>query len=433
MRKTWRWTALIAAAVLAALAVWKWGPWAPDIEPASIARMALPLPDRPSLVVLPFDGQDAGTDGAFLADGLSEEIMATLARAPELFVIARDSAFIYRDQPEAARRAAEELGVRYVLTGTVSRPGADIQLSAQLVDAVRGRYLWPQPFTQSSEDAFALGQELARRVAEALEVEPAADGPRGAPKRGAHLFYLRGLGHFRRLTSGDNEEARRLWKAAIEADPGHARAWAGLAAYHETAARRGWSASPAQSFTAAAEAARKALALDGGVVEAHALLGALALSDGDHDRALASAGRAVDLAPNDADAKAGLAAVLVLSGDPERAMTLLHEAMRLNPFYPAWYLGELGHALRLARRHDDAVKVLTAWRDRVPRSPTPHLQLAIALAQAGRTGEARTAMAEFLERLPLFSLEQLAGVFPYRGPAELARTAAAARKAGLPE
>ncbi len=433
MSKSWRWTALIAAAVLAALAVWRWGPWAPDIEPASVARMTLPLPDRPSLVVLPFEGQDAGPDGAFLADGLSEEIIATLARAPDLFVIARDSAFIYRDQPDAARRAAEELGVRYVLTGTVRRPGADIQLTAQLVDAVRGRYLWAKPYARRSGDALALEKDLARRVVASLEVEPPADAPRGAPEQEAHLLYLRALGHFRRLTSGDNAEARRLWEAAIEADPGHARAWAGLAAYHETAARRGWSASPAKSFAAAAEAARKALALDGGIAEAHALLGALALSDGDHERALASAGRAVDLAPYDANAKAGLAAALVLSGNPERALTLLHEAMRLNPFYPAWYLGELGHALRLTRRHDDAVKVLTAWRDRVPRSPTPHLQLAIALVQAGRTGEARAAMTAFLERLPLFSVKQLAGVFPYRGPAELARTAAAAREAGLPE
>jgi adenylate cyclase len=425
VRKTWRWWALVAAAAVAAFGLWRWGPWAPDIEPASMARMAMPLPDRPSLVVLPFEGRDAGPDGAFLADGLSEEIATALAGAPGLFVIDRDSAFIYRDQPDAIRQAAEELGVRYVLMGTVSLAGADIQLTARLVDAVRGRFLWDQSYTDHLE--------LARQVAESLEVEPAATGPQGATEPEAHLLYLRGLGHFRRLTSGDNAEARRLWKAAIEADPGYARAWAGLAAYHETAARRGWSANPARSFAAAAEAARKALALDSGVAEAHALLGALALADGDHDRALASAERAVDLAPHDANAKAGLAAVLVLSGDPERAMALLRQAMRRNPFYPAWYLGELGHALRLTRLHDEAIAVLTAWRDRVPRSPTPHLQLAIALAQAGRSADARAAMTAFLERLPGFSVKQLAGVFPYRGPADLARTAAAARDAGLPE
>jgi adenylate cyclase len=371
------------------------------------------------------------TGDGVLADGVSEEIIAALAAHPELFVIAADTAFEYKGQPDAPARVAEELGVRYVLQGSMRGPNDRLAITARLVDVLSGRYVWQEPFEREWEIGQRFEQDIANAVIASLEPDPAGIDRRLAHGSEARRPYLLGLGYFRRLTPEDNRRAQAHFEIALDLEPGYTRAWTALARTHETAARRGWAEDPVASFARAAELARIALDLDPSDADADALLGALAMLDGDHERALDHGERAVALAPNNADARASLAATLVLSGEPDRAITLLIEAMRLNPFFPAWYLGELGHAYRLTRQYDEAITALTAWRDRVPQSPIPHLQLAITLAEMDRAAEARDALAAFLERLPNFSTAQLAGIFTYRSAADLERLTAAARKAGM--
>jgi TolB-like protein/class 3 adenylate cyclase len=241
--KRWR-TPTIAAAVVVILAVggvaW-WQPWVPDEEPASIDEMAFPLPKKPSIAVLPFDNLSGDPKQEYISDGMSENIIAALSRIPAMFVIARNSTFTYKGKPVKVQKVAQELGVRYVLEGSVQRAGDRIRITTQLIDALSGHHLWR---LTAGEQARAW-----RRETESAE---------------AYELFLRGNA-VRRTGSQSktvNAEAQRLYEKSVELDPGFTSAWLWLASTHQLDARYGWSNSRRRSLARAGDAVRKALAIE---------------------------------------------------------------------------------------------------------------------------------------------------------------------------
>ena len=278
---------------------------------------------------------------------------------------------------------------------------------------------------------------LARNLAIALQVQ-LTEGEQARIWRGqtdsaeAYEYFLRGRQFENRFTKTDNGQARRMYEKAVELDPNFAAAWIALAFTHHYDGRFGWSDNRARSFTLREEFARKTLAIDDTLPNVYELLASIAIFKGQHDRAIAHCEKALDLNP-DADTTAGCAAKLNYSGRPEQALQLIKSAMRLSPYYPAWYLFVLGNAHRLLRQYDEAVPALEAWRDRLPNSAHPYTMLAYTYAEMGRLEDARAAAKKLLERNPKFSLEQQAKQTPYKDAKELERTIEGLRKAGVPD
>ena len=275
-------TVAVILVLVAGGVLWWLEPWTTDVEPASIERMAFPLPEKASLAVLPFDNLSGDSGQEFFVDGFTESIITTLARAPQLFVIARNSTFTYKGKPVKVQQVAEELGVQYVLEGSVQRSGETIRISAQLIDALSGKHLWAQRYDRSVKDVFALQDEITLNILTALDVE-LTEGEKAQLTRRqtdsleAFLQYLKGRAQLRRFTREDNERARSFAKRAIELDPEFADAWVVLAWTHQFAARVGWSESRAESYKRAAEIAEKALGLDDTHPSGYALLSTIYL------------------------------------------------------------------------------------------------------------------------------------------------------------
>ena len=435
----WPVVALAVVLVVGAGALGWLRPWEPKVEPASVARMAYPLPDQPSIAVLPFVSLSDDPEQAYFADGLAEDIITTLSKIPTLFVIARNSTFTYKDKPVKVQQVAEELGVRFVLEGSVRRAGDRVRVTAQLIDAVSSNHLWSGRYDRDAKDFLALQDDITGNIVRALQIE-LTEGEmvrvqlgRGTDDIEAWASAMRGHALLRRITKEDVARGRQLIERAIESDPDYATAWSFLAWTHLHDARFGWSASRAESFREAAAAAKKAKTLDDSLPDAYAVLGAIRLVKRRHDQAIADLEKAVALEPNGADHTALLAWALTYAGRPAEAAALLEKAMRLSPYYPAWYLVTLGRAYRLAGRYDDAIAALKRAEARSPGNFHMHVVLAVIYNELGRHEEARTKVADILKMDPNYTIGQFAKAVPYKDPAEFDRIRHALRTAGLPE
>lgn len=220
--------ALLIVVIAAGGVAW-WQPWVERVDPASLDRMALPLPDKPSIAVLPFANLSGNPAQDVLSDGLSENITTALSRIPDIFVIARTSVLVYKGKPAKVQRVAEDLGVRYVLEGSVQRSGDKVRVTAQLIDALKGNHLWAMGYDRKVKDALALQDEITLSVLNALEVKLTDDRMRGLRSNTKNLqayqHLQRGFRIFFRFTKADNAEARRLFERAVELDPNYGAAW----------------------------------------------------------------------------------------------------------------------------------------------------------------------------------------------------------------
>jgi adenylate cyclase len=416
-----------------------WQPWKPDVEPASIERMAFPLPEKPSIAVLPFDNLSGDTGQDYLADGITESIITQLSKLDELFVTARNSTFTYKGKPVKVQQVAEELGIRYVLEGSVQRSGENLRISAQLIDALSGNHVWAERYDQELREIFALQDTITLNVLTALQVtltagEIARLNRRQTDNLEAYLQYYQGMTHYLRFTAEDNERARRFYERAAELDPGFVRAWVNQAWTYQLAARLGWSTSRAESYERAAEIAQQALSLEDTNPGVHALLGAVYRSQRNFDEAIAAGRKAIALAPNVSENHALLAVTLYYAGEFEETIALTKKAMRLHPHYPDWYLYRIGTAYRMLGRYDEAVAALKEFFDRNPtRNLLSITALAATYSMMGRMEEAGALVAQALELDPKASLERVAKMHYFRDPAHLQRILDALRKAGVPE
>ena len=430
----------VALLIVAGVTLGWWQPWKPEVEPASVERTAVPLPDKLSIAVLPFDNMSGDPEQEYFADGMTEDLITDLAKISGLLVIARNSTFAYKGQSLDVREVARELGVRYVVEGSVRKAGGRIRINAQLIDAETGAHLWAERYDREATDVFDLQDEVRARIVAALRVKltPAEVTRLARQMTGnaeAYDYYIRGLRQESFFTKEGNLESRRMLERAIELDPAFAAAYGKLATAHTLAAENGWSPAPEESMETARLLAEKAVALDDDLPQAHWAVARVysrkRLFDG--DRAIASLRKAIALDPNYADGHAFLATVLVFVGRAEEALGHVETAMRLNPHFPFWYFYALGASQFMLTRYDAAIESLEKAIERNPAWRSNHRFLVAAYGHLGMTEEAEWEM----EELQMLGFEPTIANWESRvqiqDPAYRARYFDGLRKAGVPE
>ena len=439
--KTWRKAALaavVALAVAAGLAYWQRYPRPPEVEPASLAKMAHPLPDKPSIAVLPFVNMSDDPKQEYFSDGISEEIITALSKSPKLLVIARNSTFSYKGKAVEIRQVAEDLGVRYVLEGSVRKSGDRIRVTAQLIDALSGHHLWAERYDRQLKDIFALQDEITIKVVSALRLE-LTDGEMARFNAGrtknleAYLLVLQAGHYFYSVTKEGIAKSRELCLKAIALDPDYAPAYIYLGSGHWLDIVIGASNSPKDSFALAVKYINQALALDDSLPQAHSQLGWLLLMKGKYDEAVAESERAISLAPGSANALIWMGLVLRHAGRHQEAVRYTERALRLDPHPPHWYYRALGTAYSWSGRHDQGIALLRKALQGAPRDFITHRELAVAYVFAEQIEKARAQAAELLKLNPRFSLEQASRPPTYKLDSDRRRLTEALRQAGIPE
>jgi adenylate cyclase len=409
------------------------------IEPASLDKMAYPLPDKPSIAVLPFDNLSGDPKQEYFSDGVTEQIITGLSKIPQLFVIARYSTFIYKNKPVKVQQVAEELGVRYLLEGSVQRSANRIRVNAQLIDAIKGHHLWAESYDRNLKDLFALQDDITLKImqsvrakltagAEAVVFEKFSTNNIQALEKG-----LRGLQIMRKVTKQDNAQARQLFEEAIALDPTYVGAHTILAMTHLYDVWLGWSENPRNSMAQAIKLGQKALAMGETFDMTHSLFGHIYLVRRQYEKAISAGEKAIELNPNSADAHARLAMSLYNAGRHEEAIALLERAIRLNPYPPNWYLVNLGNAYRNVGKYEEAVTLFKRVLSRNPHYLYAHIGLASVYSLLNREEEARAEVKEILRINPKFSLERFAKVLLYKNKSDMEMVIDSLRTAGLPD
>ncbi len=440
-RKAKRWIALAAAIVLI-LVMGGMASWfyylrqSPKHEPASLDRMAFPLPDKPSIAVLPFDNLSEESNQEYIADGLTENIIAALSNISEMLVIARNSTFVYKDKPVKIQQVSEELGVRYVLEGSVQKSGDNLRISAQLIDATTGYHLWAKRYDRNLKDLFVLQDEITLKIISALRVkltegEQARLNDKSTDNLDSFLKVQEGTPYFFRFNEESNIKARQMFEEALALDPENATACTMLAWTYLMEVRSGWSKSPGRSMEQTVELAQKALALNDTLGATHSLLGHIYLDKRQYEKAIAEAERAVALNPNGADAHAHLGKTLNYVGRWQEAIALLKKAIRINPIPPNWYLFMLGQSYSFTGQYGEAIAMYKTVLQRNPDDFSALIGLAAVYGASGREEKARAAVAEILRIEPKFSLERAAEESMYKNQADTERMIDSLRRAGL--
>jgi adenylate cyclase len=408
------------------------------IEPNG--KPSLALPDKPAIAVLPFTNLSGDKEQEYFSDGITEDIITELSRFSELFVIARNSTFQYKGKFPDIRQVGRELGVRYVLEGSIRRAGDRVRVAAQLIDATTGAHRWAERYDRELKDVFAVQDEVARTIVTILaahvnkaEVERTLLKPPTAWL--AHDYYMRAAGVLASLISVEQlNEARRLLQQALSIDPSYARAYV-LLSFADFAA---WInlldtdyLDPAV-LDRAYQSASNAVRLDANLPEAHAQLGWVLCRIGEHDRAIAEFQRAMALNPNFTDWRYG--ANLLYAGEPTRAVQALEGQLRADPFYSPLVPGWLGLALYMLERYEDALTPLRECASRAPSFRWGHLWLAANYAKMGRVQEARSEAAEALRIHPQWTINGFGKpAHEFRRPADAEHFFDGLRIAGLPE
>jgi adenylate cyclase len=431
---------IAAVLVLAiALGIWQFYMRRPSIEPASVEKMAYQLPDKPSIVVLPFDNLSKDPDEEYLIDGITDQIIMGLSKIPYMFVIAKESSFSYKGKAVEVRRVSEELGVQYVLEGSVQRSGDRIRISTQLIDAITGHHLWSERYDRELKDIFELQDDIMVNIMQAMQLKVAGlaileDKP-PPPSIEAHLKILKAIKHVYHWTKEDNALGRKLYEEAIELNPEYASTYRLLGWTYHHDVGYGWSESPGESLQKAEELANKALSL--GDDEVYDLLTTIYISKGQNDKAIAIGEKGLAINSNSATYNAVFANVLRSVDRYEEALVLIKKAMRLNPNYPSWYLFILGRIYLSAERYNEVIPVYKKYIELSPSDFWGYLHLIACYIHLNREKEAREAVAEVLRINPKLSLEFVAKLIPPdRNQVQREKRETyleALRKAGLPE
>jgi TolB-like protein/Flp pilus assembly protein TadD len=330
----------------------------------------LPLPDKPSIVVLPFDNMSKDPEQDYFSNGITDVLTSDLSRISSLFVIARNTAFTYKGKAVNMQDIRKELGVRYVLEGSVQKAGEQVRIVAQLVDTTTDAHVWSERYDRPFKDIFALQDEIVQKIVMTLKLQLTLQEQgyfvrKHTDNLEAYDAYLRGMEYNSRFTKEANAQARQLFEKAIALDPQYAEAYAWLGRTYLLAWDWRWSADP-QTLERALALAQQAVALDDSLPVAHSNLSTVYALKQQSDQAIAEGERAIALDPNNADSCAWQADTLNLAGRPEEALRSVQQAMRLNPRYPPLYSFELGQADLLTGRYAEAI---TAEKETISRNP----------------------------------------------------------------
>ena len=398
----------------------------------------LPLPDKPSIAVLPFVNMSDDKSQEYFSDGLTEEIINALVKLPQVFVIARNSSFTYKGKSVDVRQVGREMGVKYVLEGSVRREGERIRVTAQLVDATTGNHLFSERYDREVKDLFALQDDITMKVMTAMRVQlTEGDYARAFAKGTKNLeAYLKAMQSYQQrqvLTKEGQARVRQLAEEAIALDPGYAMAYCHLAAALGNEAAMGVYKNVPEVLARSMELARKAVALDDSLAQAHVTLGFQYTLRRDFDRAIAEGERAVALEPNSAEIVASLAAMLEWADRPEEAMPLFKKAMRLSPIPQTMWVLNMASAYIRMGQYEESIPICKSVLQKQPDQQFARIFLAIAYISTGREQEASAEAAEILRINPQFSWERLARALPRKNQDEMKRRGELLRKAGLSE
>jgi adenylate cyclase len=393
----------------------------------------LPLPDKPSIAVLPFVNMSEDPKQEYFSDGITEEIITAISKVPELFVIARNSSFTYKGKPVKVQKVGRDLGVKYVLEGSVRKEGDKIRVTAQLVDTKTGNHLWAERYDRDLKDIFAIQDEITIKIISALNVELLRGGAASAPRYAigtkslqAYLKHLEARRHLARGTPEDYALTRKLSEEAIALDPEYPAAYNILAWTYMLGAGN----SPHYSIEKAFKLAQKVVAMDDSDASAHALLGNVYFRKREYEKSIAEMERAANYAVG----YMFLAGSLIIAGRPQEAIPLLKKSMRLSPLsqtHASMCLWRLGRAYRVMGQYEEALSALKKAVNIRPNFFMIHLSLAATYIHLGREEEARAAAAEVRRIDPKFSLERFAKRVSYKDPVVTKRYIDALRQAGL--
>ena len=394
--------------------------------------------DRPSIAVLPFDNLSNDPEQEYFADGITEDLITELSREKDLFVIARNSSSVYKGQTPDITRVAKDLGVQFVLEGSVRKAGNKIRLNAQLIDGKSNRHIWAERYDRSLDDIFEVQDDLSNTIMNTLIRKIQDNSSEDALRRptlnmAAYDHYLRSIALILHLNKNDNYQAQQEARKAIELDPNFARGHMVLAQARIYDYWTGWSEDRDRALREGREAALKAIECDKEDYWGHTALSMAELFAKNHERALSTADDAVRLSPNSADARAVRAVILNFAGNPEEALEEAFLAIRHNPNHPYWYLIGPGRALFMLERYQEAVPYLEKLVNAGEDIATWRALLAATYMALGRGAEARAEITRAMNLMPELSISGILTMIPIKDNKVVERYANFLNEAGLPE
>ncbi len=434
----WIWPTIVAVTIVLSLICYQLYQKvsAPKFEPASVADMSFPLPEKPSIAVLAFDNMTGDSTQEYFSDGIAEEIITVLSMADELFVIARNSSFSYKGKPVKIQQVSEELGVRYVLEGSVKRSGDRVRITAQLIDAIKGRHIWAESYDRDFKNILGIQDEISMRVVSSLQVK-LTGGEQSRIMQSKIISpeiykkHLQAQANFRKGTREGIERYGQLAQEIVDITPESEIGYRLLGFYHYSLVTRG--ESPRENSKKAFEWAQKALSIDESDGFSHGLLGSVYLLMRKYEKAIASGKRSVGLQPNGAGAHVVLGSTLGYAGRFNEAIVYLKQAIRLNPFPSYYYYYHLGRCYMFMEQLGDALTEYKKSVQRAPKWAISHLHLAITYIYLDRNEEARASAARSLELDPNLSVSHILKISKYKNQDHTQYIIDAMRKAGFPE
>ncbi|TJW10510.1 MAG: adenylate/guanylate cyclase domain-containing protein [Mesorhizobium sp.] len=417
--------------------VWRWVRDAVASLP-KVDQTNMPLPERPSIVVLPFNNMSRDAEQEYFSDGITEDVITDLSKASGLFVIARNSAFVYKDKTFSVPHVCRELGVKFALEGSIRKVGNRVRVTAQLIDGSSGGHLWAERYDRELTDIFAVQDDITQQIVTALKVTLSeaeksriVDG--GTNDVNAHDLFLRGRELIRGVKKDREmfDQATACFRRAIELDPNYAAPYAGLGMAYVLDHQNRWSETPETSLDQAERFSSWAIARDDQDPYAHLVASLVAMFRMDYQRWADEADRALSLNPNFAPALNARGVVHIYTGQPEMAVPYIERAMRLDPAVQQQYVHFLGTAYFVAGDYETAVAL---FRDRIAINPTTDLSrafLASALGHLGKLDEAGEVWRELKEINPRYSPVEHIGRLPFRDSSDAEKFTVGLRKAGL--
>ncbi|MEX1349742.1 MAG: adenylate/guanylate cyclase domain-containing protein [Desulfobacterales bacterium] len=433
-----KYTAVAAMLILLAGA---FSVWIYYFRPPARENTATALPEKPAIAVLPFDNLSGDPDQDYLADGITENIITALSKIPEMFVIARNSVFTYKGKPIKVQKVAEDLGIRYVLEGSIQKASNRLRITGQLIDATTGHHLWAEQYDRVLEDLFAVQDEITLAIVSSLQVK-LTDGEqtrlrhRSTDNLQAWSYAVKGYSFYERITKDDNAKARELFENAVQLDPEYAWAWAMIGVTYFIDTRYGWHRPREESEKKMIEYAQKAMKLDDSIPDAHASMASTHIWKKEHNEAIAILEKSIALNPNSAENHAILGMYYRFVGRFEDSIRMTEKAIRLHPYYPDWYLysleysyyylGQYEKAIEIAKKHLKLIESRggtdTFWQ---------HLILAQNYIRLDQEKEARYHATEALKKNPEYTFKWERESSLYVDPALIEQQIEDLRKAGL--
>lgn len=430
----------VALSLLVAGGIFAWlKPWESEVERADLAKMAYALPDKPSIAVLPFEDLSTEKQGYF-SDGVTEDIITDLSKVSGLFVIAKESTFTFQDQPVQARQIAEELGVRYVLKGSVRREGGNIRITSRLIDAINGNNVWAERYDRELEDIFSVQSEVAREVTKTLAVTLKANENERLFQKyttniDAYEVFLQARRTVDRPTRDNILRGEKLFSRVIELDPNFAGGYAGLSFNYSVQVRFQYSELPSSHLSRAFELANKAIEVDSSYAWGYIALGGAHLANGDADAAVEAVRQALVLEPNGYEANLFMGFYLQFAGDAALAVEHLQLARRLSPVVTVRDLAFMSLAQFMNRNYPEVVRL---HQERTRLFPgrgnrNPNVVVAAAYALLDKQEEAAVLVKELLRADPGFNLAEWRFGTLWKPGENRAQLYEAAKRAGVPQ